>query len=49
MDFSVEIVILRAVSVELAEILIGLKTIRVTASLVGILIGVMAIKGVVMD
>jgi len=40
---------LGAIGVELAEILIGLKTIRVAASSAGILIGVMAIKGVVID
>jgi len=40
---------LRVVGVELAEISIGLKTIGVTAYSAGILIGVMAIKGVVMD
>ena len=49
MDFLVEIVMLGVVGVELAEILIGLKMIRVAASLAGILIGVMAIKGVVID
>ena len=43
--FSVGVVILKAVGVELAKISIGLKTIRVAASLAGILIGVMAIKG----
>ena len=40
---------LRAVSIKSAEILIGLKMIRVVASLVGILIGVIAIKSVVVD
>ena len=40
---------LKAVGVELAEILIGLKTIGVTAYLAGILIKVIVIKGVVMD
>ena len=40
---------LRAVGVELAEISIGLKTIRVIACSAGILIGVMAIKGIVID
>jgi len=40
---------LRTVGIELAEILIGLKTIGVIASLVEILIGVIAIKGVVID
>ena len=49
MDSLVEIVILGTVGVELAEILVGLKTIRVAASLVGILIGVIVVKGVVMD
>ena len=44
-DFLVE----GAVGVELAEILVGLKTIRVAASLAGILIEVMAIKGIVID
>ena len=48
-DFSVEIVILGVVSIELVEISIGLKTIRVIASLAGILIGVIAIKSVVVD
>jgi len=48
-DFLVEIVIFRVVSIELAEILIGLKTIRVVASLAGILIKVMAIESVVVD
>jgi len=48
-DFLIEIVILRAVSIELAEILIGLKTIKVTASLAGILIRVIVIKSVVVD
>ena len=37
------------VGVELAEILVGLKIIGVAASLVGILIEVMAIKGIVID
>jgi len=37
------------VGVESAGILIGLKTIRVAASLVGTLIGVIAIKGIVID
>ena len=49
MDFSVEIAMLGAVGVELAEISIGLKTIGVIASSVGISIIVMAIKSVVMD
>ena len=49
MGFLVEIVILRVVGVKLVEILIGLKTIRVIAYLAGILIEVIAIKGVVMD
>ena len=48
-DFSVEIVILRAVGVESVEILVGLKTIGVAASLAWILIGVIAIKGIVID
>jgi len=48
-DFLVEIVILRAISIELVEILIGLKIIRVAASLAGILIGVIVIKSVVVD
>ena len=48
-DFSVEIVMLRVVSIESAEISIGLKTIGVAASLVGILIGVIVIKSVVVD
>ena len=48
-DSSVEIVMLRAVGVESAEILVGLKTIGVSASLAWILIGVIAIKGIVID
>jgi hypothetical protein len=48
-DSLVEIVILRAVGVELAEIPIGLKTIGVMASLAWILIGVIAIKGIVIN
>jgi len=48
-DFLVEIAMLRAVDVKSAEISIGLKTIGVAASSAGILIGVMAIEGVVID
>jgi len=48
-DFLVKVVMLRAVGVELAGILIGLKMIGIAASSAGILIGVIAIKGVVMD
>jgi len=48
-DFSIEIMILRVVSIELAKISIGLKTIRVVASSAGILIKVIAIKSVVVD
>jgi hypothetical protein len=40
---------LRMVGIELVEILIGLKIIRVIASSVEILIGVIMIKGVVID
>ena len=49
MDFLVGVVILRAVGVELAKILIGLKTIGVAASSAGVLIGVITIKGIVID
>jgi len=48
-DFSVEIVMLRVISIELVEISIGLKTIRVIASSAGILIEVIAIKSIVVD
>jgi len=44
-----EIIILGVVGIELAEILIGLKTIGVAASSAGISIGVIAIKGIVID
>ena len=40
---------LRAVGVELVEIPVGLKTIGVLAGLVWILIGVMVIKGIVIN
>jgi hypothetical protein len=40
---------LRVVGAESAEIPIGLKTIGVAASSAGISIGVMAIKGIVID
>ena len=40
---------LRAVGVESVEIPVGLKTIGVLASLAWILIGVIAIKGIVID
>ena len=49
MGFLVEIVMLRVVGVELAEILIGLKTIGVIAYLAGISIKIIAIKGIVID
>ena len=49
MDFSVEIVMLGAVGVESAEIPVGLKTIGVAASLAWILIGVIVIKGIVIN
>jgi len=48
-DFSVEIVMLGVVSIELAEISIGLKMIRVVASSAGILIKIIAIESVVVD
>jgi len=48
-DFLVEIIMLRAISIKLVEILIGLKMIRVIASSAGILIKVIAIKSVVVD
>ena len=49
-DYLVGVIMLRVVDIELAEILIGLKTIKTTAiGLVGILIGVIVIEGVVMD
>ena len=49
MDSLVEIVILRVVGVELVEIPVGLKIIGVAASSAWILIGVMAIEGIVID
>jgi len=48
-DSLVEIVMLRAVGVELVEIPVGLKTIGVPASSAWILIGVIAIKDIVIN